>query len=275
MSSSSWLDFLIPEELVVEFLVRGVSPNKPNARNELALLIQREQAKDISKPKDTHAILNPEHEAKICRDNYDLFVKLYNKLSDEVAIETLQTLLVRSVHWVERCERLKNSNGEQFNIIATFNLWKRLYKALNSKLQSQTSVSPKNQGSQQPCRADHSTVVNSPSTSVISPNKFQRSSKNTNSLKLSVDNNGESSDNLLQLSPTTNADHGDRDADNSRNLELGESQPTDNFNQSPSAESSTSFDPSLAHIINVPKFNELNSDLASLNHNHQSARNNK
>lgn len=157
--SKNWFDYLEESELNVEYLVRNIARQKPNSVNELIDVCEKENQKTVTKPKDSHVISNPEHEADLCYAKWREFSNANSKITNETSIETIFALVIQTRHWYERAIRLKYSHGDISNIITSINSLKRVLQLVKQRFE-EMKLSASSSANKLGDTVDTSSVVN-------------------------------------------------------------------------------------------------------------------
>lgn len=139
MVNNTWLSFLETDELEVEFLVRGIPPHKPNSVSRLANVFMDEETGKIVRQVDCHAVEPQKEFDAICKYASSISSQM-DMLKDNLPINDLRKLFMKSFHWDQRALRFKNTFGTSINIIPNQNKIHRLFKYLSEHLKIQEEL---------------------------------------------------------------------------------------------------------------------------------------
>lgn len=117
---------LSPEELEVEFLVRGLSGSTIESEVTLIDLLKREEKDSALIPQVSHIKEVPKDEILICRKKGDEFSALADNIDKNTPLADIEALLTKTQHYYDRAVRIKNTFGEVNNIISVCTLIKRV-----------------------------------------------------------------------------------------------------------------------------------------------------
>lgn len=138
------MSYLDPEELEVEFLVCGISSQKPNALSKLANVYSEEETGKRQKQVECHA-LDPQKELEAISNYASTIGSQIDLVSTEVPVDELRKLFMKSFHWDQRANRFKHSFGDSFTIIPVQNKIHRLFKHIAEQLKIREEL-PKSSG---------------------------------------------------------------------------------------------------------------------------------
>ena len=140
MESKTLWDSLSPEELEVEYTVRGMSSTQVGVEKKLLESIQKECQNSSLKPKISHITANPEVELdNISQQSIELDKAL--DLAENSPHSEKRKLLVRILHWRDRAQRLINSFPNLQGTSIIINSLERLSRYINRDLKKVESVS--------------------------------------------------------------------------------------------------------------------------------------
>lgn len=127
------MDFRLLEsdELDVEYVVRKIDPMSESAFDRLVSITNLEQAGKRDKPTIPHPIQIP-LELEICKRKVVQLSEAFVKFSEAYDPSTLRVLRVRTVHLVNRLERLRSHAGEEVEVPLLLENARRLVERFTS-----------------------------------------------------------------------------------------------------------------------------------------------
>lgn len=141
MSTYSNFALLKPEELEVEYLVRGIPSNREGSEKQLFDYLTAEKNDPSKIHVDCHEYSSPDNE---CENIKCMVASLLNSITDltkDYSVSQNQTILARNVHWHGRVQRLKHSFGELSGIKTAIDALERQKRVLLKSLKKAASVS--------------------------------------------------------------------------------------------------------------------------------------
>lgn len=109
------------EELEIECRVRNIPLSQFGSDIAIQDILEKESKKIIEPPKASHVTDNPDSEINLFSYTIDELNMSVKKISENTRPEEILPLLVRTCHYVDRAERLKNSfrTDKNFNTLIT------------------------------------------------------------------------------------------------------------------------------------------------------------
>lgn len=135
--NSDFLIYLKPEELGVEFLVRGLSPQNDGDDTVLKEILLNEQNK-ISKPPQKSHCSTSEIECNLIKQASSVFSNFALESAKDVSILDLQIYLARIAHYMDRAVRVKLTFGEVSDITNNYNRLNRAAKSIKEVLREKS-----------------------------------------------------------------------------------------------------------------------------------------
>lgn len=125
---------LKPDELEVEFIIRGISSNRVGYEKQLLDCLVREQSDSSKIPIDCHACSSPELEAEAIKRSVASLLSNITDLNKNYSLSQNKVLLARNTHWFGRAQRFKYSFGEIGGVKSSIDALERQKRVLVKNL---------------------------------------------------------------------------------------------------------------------------------------------